>query len=327
MASADLPALAAALRRRERPAVARALNLAEDTRPAARQDLGRLLELLGDDGGCRVGITGPPGAGKSSLLAALGPALRARGESVGVVAVDPSSARTGGALLGDRARMSFDPTDDGLFMRSVATAGHAGGLARGAAEAAQILSAAFDWTFLETTGVGQSEVAVEHAVDLVVLVMQPGGGDLLQFIKAGVMEIPDLFVVGKADHGERAERTYGDLRAALASLCAAGVEAEAPVLKLSAHDGSGIDALCDALTSRAAEGLTRRAERRLRAATERALAELRALHGEFGVTSLGGEQATRESLAEQLQSGESVPVAVAAASARVRQGWARGGRA
>jgi len=320
MASADLRAFSEAVRGADRQAVARALNLAEDRRPEARRELASLLELLGDAGGPRIGVTGPPGVGKSSLLSSLGHALRARDLSVGVVAVDPSSARTGGALLGDRARMTFDADDRGLFVRSLATAGEGGGLARAAADAVQILSAGFDRTFLETTGVGQSETAVEHAVDTVLLVVQPGGGDLLQFIKAGVMEIPDVFVVGKSDQGAVAERTFADLKSAIASLRAAGVALEAPVLSVSAHDGTGVDALIDALDAHAARLAPTLSERRLRAAAARALGELLRLHGERGVAALGGGASLRQRFERELAGGLSVPAVVEATSAELTGG-------
>jgi LAO/AO transport system kinase len=298
-------------------AVARALNLAAVTRPEARPRLAALLEALGDSGAARVGVTGPPGAGKSSLLSSLGHALRARGRSVGVVAVDPSSARTGGALLGDRARMTFDPEDAGLFVRSLATAGQGGGLSRAAADAVQILSSAFDVGFLETTGVGQSETAVEHAVDTVMLVVQPGGGDLLQFIKAGVMEIPDLLVVNKADLGALAERTYADLSAALASLRAAGVSTAAPVLRVSAKDGAGIEDLVDALEAHAASLAPTLHECRLKSAGWRAAGELQRLRGEHGVSALGGVDTLRSRFEKELAAGQSVPRVVASALAEL----------
>ncbi|MET0390230.1 MAG: GTP-binding protein, partial [Polyangiales bacterium] len=179
--------------RAEKIAVAAALNLIEDRRPSALPRIEALLHALAAekpaDFGQRVGLTGPPGVGKSTLTAALARKYRELGRSVGVLAVDPSSTRSGGALLGDRARMSFDPEDTGLFVRSLATAGEAGGLAHAANAAVEVLATAYDRVLVETTGVGQTETDVEHVVDTVCLVIQPGSGDVLQFIKAGIMEI------------------------------------------------------------------------------------------------------------------------------------------
>ena len=200
----------------DKAAVSRALNLVEDRRLESHARVAALLAALKDApkaaGGHRVGLTGPPGVGKSTLTSALARSVRRRGRTVGVVAVDPSSIRSGGSLLGDRARMSFDPTDAGLFVRSLATAGEVGGLAYAANSAVRVLAAAYDMVVVETTGVGQSEVDVVDVADTVVLVIQPGSGDVLQFLKAGIMEIPDILVVNKADQEELARRAVADLR-------------------------------------------------------------------------------------------------------------------
>src|SRR6185437_15914402 len=143
-----------------------------------------------EGGGHRVGLTGPPGVGKITLASALAAELRKRGHTVGVLAVDPSSRRSGGALLGDRARIDTEPGDQGLFVRSLATGGELGGLARAAPASVLVLAAAYDRVLVETVGVGQSETDIEHVVDTVVFVVQPGSGDALQFLKAGIMEIP-----------------------------------------------------------------------------------------------------------------------------------------
>jgi LAO/AO transport system kinase len=167
---------------------------------------------------------------------------------VGVVAVDPSSVQSGGALLGDRARMAFDPNDAGLFVRSLATQGALGGLAHPTHAAVEVLAAAYDMVLIETVGVGQTEVAVTHVADTVVLVVQPGSGDVLQFLKAGVMEIPDLLVVNKADHGGAATRAASDLKSALATLRQVGAgEGDQAVLLTSARDNQGVAELADAV--------------------------------------------------------------------------------
>ena len=145
-------------------------------------------------------------------------AWRAGGRSVAVLAVDPSSRRSGGSLLGDRARIPFDPADAGVFIRSTAAAGRLGGLAPATRAAAHALAAAFDVVVVETVGVGQSETDVAEVADTVAVIVQPGSGDVLQFLKAGIMEIPDVLVVTKADLGDVARRARRDLHAALRSL-------------------------------------------------------------------------------------------------------------
>ena len=162
-----------------------------------------------------VGVTGPPGAGKSTLLCALVAEWRDAGRTVAVLAVDPSSKRSGGSLLGDRARIDHDPKDDGILIRSTAAGGRLGGLAAATREAAQALAAAFDVVVVETVGVGQSETDVEEVCDTVAVVVQPGSGDALQFLKAGIMEVPDVLVVTKADLGDVASAPARDLDQAL----------------------------------------------------------------------------------------------------------------
>ena len=163
-------------------------------------------------------MTGPPGAGKSTLLSALVAGWRKDGRSVAVLAVDPSSKRSGGALLGDRARIDADPADRGIFIRSMAAGERLGGLAPATRAAAQALAAAFDMVVIETVGVGQSETEIAEAADTVAVIVQPGSGDVLQFLKAGIMEVPDALVVTKADLGAVATRAVRDLRAAMRSL-------------------------------------------------------------------------------------------------------------
>ena len=167
-----------------------------------------------------IGVTGPPGAGKSTLLSALLRAWRADGRSVAMLAVDPSSRRSGGSLLGDRARIEFDPADRDVFIRSTSAGERLGGLAWATRAAAHALAAAFDVVVIETVGVGQAETEVADVADTVAVVVQPGSGDVLQFLKSGIMEIPDVLVVTKADLGQIAMRTQArrERRAALARL-------------------------------------------------------------------------------------------------------------
>src|SRR6202011_5752459 len=183
-------------------------------------------------------------AGKSTLLSALLHAWREAGLSVAVLAVDPSSRRSGGALLGDRARIEFDPADRGVLIRSTASGERLGGLARATRDAAHALAAAFDVVVIETVGVGQAETEVADVADTIAVVVQPGGGDVLQFLKAGIMEIPDVLVVTKADLGQVATSTARDLRSALGSL-GSGSRPVLPVCALP--PGSGIEELIAAL--------------------------------------------------------------------------------
>ena len=188
-----------------------------------------------------IGITGPPGAGKSTLLSALVAEWRGAGSTVAVLAVDPSSKRSGGSLLGDRARIEHDPRDDGILIRSTAAGGRLGGLAAATREAAEALAPAFDVVVIETVGVGQSETDVEDVCDTVAVVVQPASGDVLQFLKAGIMEVPDLLVVTKADLGDVATRSRRDLGQALKAVGLVGGARAGGVLGAAAqrHRGAG----------------------------------------------------------------------------------------
>jgi GTPase len=298
--AADPAELGRRLRRQDRSAAPAALNLIEDRSPRGREAAAELLgevspvALGGEAPAHLVGVTGPPGAGKSSLLSALVAEWRERGRTVAVLAVDPSSKRSGGSLLGDRARIEHDPRDDGILIRSTAAGGRLGGLAAATREAAEALAAAFDVVVVETVGVGQSETDVEEVCDTVAVVVQPASGDTLQFLKAGIMEVPDVLVVTKADLGDAALRARRDLEQALAALGSRAV----PVLAVSSlPPPSGIGELADALDSHR-DGIDL-AGRRLRARRLSALRELTAEHGERALRALGGRREAERFLAEQ----------------------------
>jgi LAO/AO transport system kinase len=303
------------LRGAVRAEVARVLNAAEDARPEARAWIRSLLGRLRRDGAFdrahRVGITGPPGVGKSMLVAAITRALRKGGapRTVGILAVDPSSIRSGGALLGDRVRIALDPKDEGVFLRSLATSGELGGLARSVPVSVLLLSAAFDVVLVETVGIGQSETDVRHVVDTVVFVVQPGSGDALQYLKAGVMEVPNVIVVNKADHAETARATAREVGAAVASLRAAGIgDAEPPVFLTSARDGTGVEILVEALgdrrTALAKAGALETVRRQGTIAW--ALRAFVRAYGEVGVTRAGGERAVAAEIAARVDAGDEV---------------------
>lgn len=201
-----------------------------------------------------IGVTGPPGVGKSTLLGRLIARFRAARLRVGVIAVDPSSKRSGGALLGDRVRISTDPSDPDVFVRSMAARDRLGGLAEVTIAAMVLMRALHEVVLIETVGVGQSETDVAGVVDTVVFCVQPGSGDSLQFMKAGIVEIPHIAVVTKADLTAAAQRALADLKGAIALAADGPAEAAWPieVLSLSAEQDRGIGALLEALERRAA---------------------------------------------------------------------------
>jgi LAO/AO transport system kinase len=288
------------LRERDLGAAPAVANLVESRAPGHREDIAALLHAVspaalgGEAPAHVVGVTGPPGVGKSSLLAELVRTWRAGGRSVAVLAVDPSSRRSGGALLGDRARIAADPADRAVFIRSMAAAGRLGGLAPATRAAAHALAAAFDVVVIETVGVGQSETEVAEVADTVAVVVQPGGGDVLQFLKSGIMEIPDVLVVTKADLGAVALRSRRDLHAALRSLGAG----DTPVVAVSSlPPATGFEELVAALDAHRAHLDV--GARRLAARRASALADFVAEHGDRGLRALGGRRAAGRLLAGQ----------------------------
>ena len=251
-------------------------------------------------GAARIGITGAPGAGKSTLLDALVRALRERDITVAIVAVDPSSQHTGGALLGDRIRVRSAGADPGVFIRSMAARDRLGGLADATRSGVAILAAAFDRVFVESVGVGQSEVEIATLVDSLVYVANPGSGDLLQFMKAGVLEFPDIFVVSKADLGAPAAHTASELESGLGLGERPDSGWTPPVIRLSAREGMGVPELVDALDAhrRHLENTGALQERRRRGRDAFVLEALERRYGRYGLEQLGGRRSVSARLGE-----------------------------
>ena len=229
----------------DRRALARVISIVEDGRTDAALLLSMAYPSAG--GAYRVGITGAPGAGKSTLTDGLIGAVREGGDAVAVLAVDPTSPFTGGAVLGDRIRMQDHVSDSGVFIRSMASRGHLGGLSEAAPKALTLLDAAgFPWLLIETVGVGQDEVEVTQAADTTLVVVTPGWGDGIQAAKAGILEIGDVFVVNKADRiGVR--DTVADLRMMLQ--LGGHREWSPPIIETVASSGDGIDRVLEAITA------------------------------------------------------------------------------
>jgi LAO/AO transport system kinase len=240
----EIERLVATLRSGDARALGRAISLVENDTAAARHLLSACFPHIGK--ALRVGVTGAPGAGKSTLVDALAKQLRAKDHTVGIVAVDPTSPFSGGAILGDRIRMQSHHADPGLFIRSMATRGFLGGMARTTADVALVVEASGkDTILLETVGVGQDEVDVMRVADVTVVVLVPGMGDDVQSIKAGLMEIADVFVINKSDR-DGADRVEREIRA-MQSLTSSHSEWVAPVVKTIATTGEGISSLLETI--------------------------------------------------------------------------------
>ncbi|MGE5199267.1 MAG: methylmalonyl Co-A mutase-associated GTPase MeaB [Rhodospirillaceae bacterium] len=241
-------------------AIARAISLVEDDEAGAAALVRELFPSTG--GAYLVGVTGPPGAGKSTLVDRLTLELRGRDETVGIIAVDPTSPYSGGAILGDRVRMQAQAGDEGVFIRSMATRGHLGGLSRATHEAAYVLDAAGKhWVVIETVGVGQDEVDIVRTADIAIVVLVPGTGDEVQALKAGIMEIADVFVVNKADL-DGAGRLAASIEAMLALADAEPGAWRPPIVRTQATTGKGVPELLAAIDAFRAHAAPASDERR-----------------------------------------------------------------
>ena len=270
-------------------AMARAISLIEDEDPASADFVRAIFPRTGR--AYLVGVTGPPGAGKSTLVDRLVAHIRDRSSTVGVIAVDPTSPFTGGAVLGDRLRMQAHASDDGVFIRSMATRGQLGGLARATGDAALVLDAAGkNVIVIETVGVGQDEVDIIRTADVSVVTLVPGAGDEVQALKAGIMEIADIFVVNKADR-EGADRLVATVEAHLALQAVAASEWRPPILKTVATTGAGVRELLDAIE-------------RFRSHSEATQAVRRRTRSEYRLRELVAHRFMEHLEAEVLQKGE-----------------------
>jgi LAO/AO transport system kinase len=250
----------------EVPAIARMISRAESGMPEAREALAEIYRRAG--GAHVIGMTGVPGSGKSTLVSTLTARLRAKGSKVGIVAIDPSSPYSGGSILGDRIRMTDLVNDPGVYIRSMATRGTMGGMARATMDAVDILDVGgFDTVIIETVGVGQDEVEIAKASDTTVVVSAPGLGDEIQAIKAGMLEIADVHVVSKCDRSD-ANRTLMDIKQmlTLGALTSDRPEWRVPVVGISSYTGEGFDELIDALERHRSVALETEAGRRRRVA-------------------------------------------------------------
>ena len=268
---AEVTQLVAAARRGDPRAVARLITLVESNGPAAVELAAALAPHTGRAE--VIGLTGAPGVGKSTTTSELVRAFRAQGKRVGVLAVDPSSPFTGGAILGDRVRMQAHATDPGVYIRSMSSRGHLGGLAAATPQAVRVLDAAgCDVILVETVGVGQAEVDVASLADTTLVLLAPGMGDAIQAVKAGILEIADIFVVNKADR-DGADATYRDIQGMIALGERAPGQWRPPVVRAVATRGEGIDEIVAAIAKHrqwlTAHGeLDRRREQRAAAEVE-----------------------------------------------------------
>jgi len=306
---ADVPALVERAQEGDARAVARLISLVEDASPALREVMAGLAPYTGN--AQIVGITGPPGVGKSTSTNAFVKALRAAGKRVGVLAVDPSSPFSGGALLGDRVRMQDHALDKEVYIRSMASRGHLGGLAWSTPQALRVLDAAgCDVVLIETVGVGQSEVEIAGLADTTLVLTAPGMGDGIQAAKAGILEIGDLFVVNKADR-DGAEQVRRDLRNMIALADRSEESWKPPIVLTVAQTGQGVDEVVENIDEHrawlASSGeLERRRVRRARDEIE-AIA-VTALRRRWGNVH---ERTELDELAEQVVEGKSDPYTAA----------------
>ncbi|GAA1351239.1 methylmalonyl Co-A mutase-associated GTPase MeaB [Streptomyces beijiangensis] len=306
----DVPTLVEQAREGRPRAVARLISLVEGASPQLREVMALLAPLTGN--AYVVGLTGSPGVGKSTSTSALVAAYRRAGKRVGVLAVDPSSPFSGGALLGDRVRMSEHASDPGVYIRSMATRGHLGGLAWAAPQAIRVLDAAgCDIVLVETVGVGQSEVEIASQADTSVVLLAPGMGDGIQAAKAGILEIGDVYVVNKADR-DGADATARELNHMLALGESRGPgDWRPPIVKTVAARGEGIDEVVEALEKHRAwmdEHGVLNERRRSRAAHEVETIAVTALRERIG--DLRGDQRL-DALAERIVAGELDPYTAA----------------
>lgn len=298
---------------RDPRALARAISLVENETEQGAELVGKIYSKTGR--AHLIGVTGPPGAGKSTLVDKIVAAYRAQGKTVAVLAVDPTSPYSGGAILGDRVRMGSHAQDEGVFIRSMATRGHLGGLATTTAEAALLLDAAgFDIVIIETVGVGQDEVDIVRTADVSIVVLVPGTGDEVQALKAGIMEIADIFVVNKADR-EGADRTASSIESMLTLEVFDAEEWRPPVMRTEATAGRGVTELLEMVEkfrihSGEKVGVRRRARAEWRLREILARRFMRQLEaslppGEFDRTldRIAGREVDPYQAAEQLMSG------------------------